>query len=154
MLELLLLANFVILVLIYLQGQKNIKEIDRYIAAIDLSLREFFANIETTTQRKNIERDDEILRQLDKISNHSGMSASILNQVHNLMSIEDEYYENKENLKSKSVTPTSTPEILEVLNASGIKATKHGKGFQVRLKSGQLIYVASEGALHAFASSL
>ena len=46
MLELLLLANFVILVLIYLQGQKNIKEIDRYFAAIDLSLRQFFTNIE------------------------------------------------------------------------------------------------------------
>ncbi|MDA9076218.1 restriction endonuclease [Burkholderiaceae bacterium] len=60
----------------------------------------------------------------------------------------------KKNLKSKHVLPTTTFEILGVLNASGIKATKHGKGFQVRLKSGQLINVASEGALHAFASSL
>tara|TARA_R110000822_G_scaffold309824_1_gene440331 strand:+ start:232 stop:588 length:357 start_codon:yes stop_codon:yes gene_type:complete len=99
MLELLLLANFVILVLIYLQGQKNIKEIDRYFAAIDLSLRQFFTNIETTTQRKNREKHDEILRQLDKISTHSGISARILNQVHNPKSIEDESYENQKMTK-------------------------------------------------------
>ena len=45
MLELLLLAIFVILVLIYVQLRKNTKETDSYFAAIDLSLRQFFVNI-------------------------------------------------------------------------------------------------------------
>lgn len=94
MIEILLFANFIILLFIYLRIGTNIKEIDRYFAALDLSLRQFWAKIETATQRENRERHDEILRHLDKISTHSGTSARILNQVHNPKSIEEESYEN------------------------------------------------------------
>jgi hypothetical protein len=91
MLELLLLANLVILVLIYLQLRKNIRETDSYFAAIDLSLRRFFANISNAKEENDSKRHDEILRQLDKIATNSGTTARILNQVHNPKSIEEEY---------------------------------------------------------------
>ncbi len=91
MLELLLIANLVILVLIYLQLRKNIKETDSYFAAIDLSLRRFFANTDNAKEENSRNRHDEILRQLDKISSSTGTTARILNQVHNPKSIEDEY---------------------------------------------------------------
>jgi hypothetical protein len=91
MLELLLLANFVILVLIYLQLRKNIKETDSYFAAIDLSLRRFFTNTDNFKEEINRSRYEEIVRQLDKISESSGTTARILKQVHNPKSIEEEY---------------------------------------------------------------
>ena len=99
MLELLLLANFVILVLIYLQLRKNIKETDSYFAAIDLSLRQFLVNISNTKEERNRSRYEEIVRQLEKISESSGTAARILNQVHNPKSIEDEYYERERESK-------------------------------------------------------
>ena len=52
MLELLLLAIFVMLVLIYVQLRKNTKETDSYFAAIDLSLRQFFANLSNSKLKK------------------------------------------------------------------------------------------------------
>ncbi len=99
MLELLLFANFVILVLIYLQLRKNIKETDSYFAAIDLSLRQFFANISNAEEENDRKRHEEILRQLDKISTHSSATARILNEAHNPKSIEDEYYEAEQSSK-------------------------------------------------------
>lgn len=93
MLELLLLAIFVMLVLIYVQLRKNTKEIDSYFAAIDLSLRQFFANLSNTKAEDDKKRHDEVLRQLDKISTHSGTTAKILNQAYDPKSVEDEYYE-------------------------------------------------------------
>ena len=93
MLELLLLAIFAVLVLIYMQLRKNIKETDSYFAAIDLSLRQFFANSSNGDEVLNRQRHKEILQQLDKISTHSGSTAQILNQVHNPKSVEDEYNE-------------------------------------------------------------
>jgi hypothetical protein len=99
MLELLLLANFVILVLIYLQLRKNIKETDSYFAAIDLSLRQFFANISNAEEESVSKRHDEILRQLEKLSIHSSATVRILNEVHNPRSVEDEYYEAKQSSK-------------------------------------------------------
>ena len=93
MLELLLLAIFVMLVLIYVQLRKNTKDTDGYFAAIDLSLRQFFANISSAEEERDRKRHDEVLRQLDKISTHSSTTAQILNQVHNPKSVEDEYYE-------------------------------------------------------------
>ena len=90
MLELLLLAIFVMLVLIYVQLRKNTKETDSYFAAIDLSLRQFFVNLSSAKTEEDKKRHDEVLRQLDKISSHSGTTAQILNQVHNPKSVEDE----------------------------------------------------------------
>ncbi|PUE57164.1 hypothetical protein B9Z36_09275 [Limnohabitans sp. Rim8] len=87
------------LMLIYLQLRKNIKETDRYFAAIDLSLRQFFANISNVEAENDRKRHDEILRHLDKISTHSSATARILNDVHNPKSVEDEYYESEQNLK-------------------------------------------------------
>jgi hypothetical protein len=86
-------------VLIYLQLKKSIKETDSYFAAIDLSLRQFFANISNAEEEKDRKRHDEILRQLDKISNHTSATARILNEVHNPKSVEDEYYEQEQNSK-------------------------------------------------------
>jgi hypothetical protein len=91
MLELLLLANFVILVLMYLQLRKNIKETDSYFTAIDLSLRQFLTNISNTKEELNSNRYYEIVKHLDKISVSSDMTARILQQVHNPKSIEEEY---------------------------------------------------------------
>ncbi len=91
MLELLLIANLVILVLIYLQLRKNIKETDSYFAAIDLSLRQFLVNISNTKEDNDKNRYEEIVRQLAKISDSSGTTARILKQVHNPKSFEEEY---------------------------------------------------------------
>ena len=99
MLELLLLAIFVMLVLIYAQLRKNTKETDSYFAAIDLSLRQFFANLSNSKTEEDKKRHDEVLRQLDKISTHSGKTAQILNQVHNPKSVEDEYNEAEQSSK-------------------------------------------------------
>ena len=99
MLELLLLAIFVMLVLIYVQLRKNTKETDSYFAAIDLSLSQFFANLSNTKTEEDKQRHDEVLRQLDKISNHSGTTAQVLNQVHNPKSVEDEYNEAEQSSK-------------------------------------------------------
>lgn len=99
MLAILLLANFVILVLIYLQLRKNIKETDSYFAAIDLSLRQFFANTSNAKEEKDRKRHEEILRQLEKISTHSSAIARIMNDVHNPKSVEDEYYESEQHTK-------------------------------------------------------
>ena len=93
MLELLLLAIFVMLVLIYVQLRANNKATDSYFAAIDLSIRQFFANVSSTEEERDKKRHEEVLRQLDKISTHSGTTAQILNQVHNPKSVEDEYNE-------------------------------------------------------------
>lgn len=87
------------LVLIYLQLRKNIKETDRYFAAIDLSLRQFFANISNVEAENDRKRHDETLKHLDKISTYSSATARILNDVHNPKSVEDEYYESEQNLK-------------------------------------------------------
>jgi hypothetical protein len=95
MLEILLIAIFVMLVLIYVQLRANNKATDSYFAAIDLSLRQFFANLSNTKTEDDKKRHDEVLRQLDKISTHSGATASILKEVHLPKSIEDEYYESK-----------------------------------------------------------
>jgi hypothetical protein len=99
MLELLLLAIVVMLLLIYLQLRKNIKETDGYFAAIDLSLRQFFANLSNSEEGLVKKRHDEILRELDKISTHSGATARILKDVHNPKSIEDGYYESEQSSK-------------------------------------------------------
>lgn len=99
MLELLLLAIFAVLVLIYMQLRKNIKETDSYFAAIDLSLRQFFANSSNADEELNRQRHKEILQQLEKISTHSSTTAQILNQVHNPKSVEDEYYEAEQKSK-------------------------------------------------------
>ena len=93
MLELLLLAILVMLVLIYLQLRKNIKLTDSYFAAIDLSLRQFFANISNTNEERRKGRHDEILRELRDISKESSKTTRILNEVHHPKSIEDEYNE-------------------------------------------------------------
>jgi hypothetical protein len=93
MLEILLLAIFVILVLIYVQLRTNNKATDSYFSAIDLSLRQFFANISSAEEERDRKRHEEVLRQLDKISTHSCTTAQILNQVHNPKSVEDEYNE-------------------------------------------------------------
>lgn len=93
MLELLLLANFVILILIYLQLRKNIKETDGYFAAIDSSLRQFFANIFNAEEESDRKRHKEILKVLEEISIYSSTTARIMNQVHNPKSIEEEYHE-------------------------------------------------------------
>jgi hypothetical protein len=95
MLELLLLAIFVMLVLIYVQLRKNTKDTDSYFAAIDLSLRQFFANISNAEEERDRKRHDEVLRQLDKISTQSANTAQILNQVHNPKSVEEEYNEDE-----------------------------------------------------------
>ena len=99
MLELLLFAIFVMLVLIYVQLRKNTKETDSYFAAIDLSLRQFFAKLSSAKTEEDKKRHDEVLRQLDKISTHSSTTAQILNQVHNPKSVEDEYYEAEQRSK-------------------------------------------------------
>lgn len=93
MLELLLLAIFVMLVLIYVQLRANNKATDSYFSAIDLSLRQFIANISNTKADDDKKRHEEVLRQLDKICSHSGTTAQLLNQVHNPKSVEEEYYE-------------------------------------------------------------
>jgi len=93
MLELLLLAIFVMLVLIYVQLRKNTKETDSYFAAIDLSLRQFFVNLSNTKADDDKKRHEEVLRQLDKICSHIGTTAQLLNQVQNPKSVEEEYYE-------------------------------------------------------------
>jgi hypothetical protein len=93
MLEILLLAIFVMLVLIYAQLRKNTKNTDGYFAAIDLSLRQFFANISNAEEERDRKRHEEVLRQLGEISTQTGTTARILNQVHNPKSVEDEYYE-------------------------------------------------------------
>jgi hypothetical protein len=95
MLELLLLAIFVMLVLVYVQLRKNTKDTDGYFAAIDLSLRQFFANISNAEEERYRKRHDEVLRQLDKISTQSANTAQILNQVHNPKSVEEEYNEDE-----------------------------------------------------------
>ena len=99
MLELLLTAILVILLLIYIQLRKNIKETDSYFAAIDSSLRQFFENTSKVQEENDRKRHDEILRQLDKISTSSGATARILNEVHNPKSVEDEYYESEQRSK-------------------------------------------------------
>jgi hypothetical protein len=99
MLELLLLAIFVMLVLIYVRLRTNINATDSYFAAIDLSLRQFFANISNSNEERNRNRHDEILRHLEKISTSSGATSKILNQVHNPKSVEDEYYEAEQKSK-------------------------------------------------------
>ena len=93
MLELLLLAIFVMLVLIYVQLRTNNKATDSYFSAIDLSLRQFISAVSNTKADDDKKRHDEVLRQLDKISAHSGTTAQILNQAHNPKSVEDDYYE-------------------------------------------------------------
>ena len=99
MLEILLLAIFVMLVLIYVQLRKNTKNTDGYFAAIDLSLRQFFANISNAEEERDRKRHEEVLRQLDEISTQTGTTARILNQVHNPKSVEDEYYEAEQKSK-------------------------------------------------------
>jgi hypothetical protein len=99
MLELLLLAIFVMLVLIYVQLRANNKATDSYFSAIDFSLRQFFANISSTEEERDRKRHEEVLRQLHKISTHSGTTAQILNQVHNPKSVEDEYNEAEQSSK-------------------------------------------------------
>lgn len=96
MLELILVAIVVMLVLIYVQLRKNTKEIDSYFASIDLSLRQFIANISNTKADDDKKRHEEVLKQLDKICPHSGTTAQLLNQVHNPKSVEEEYYEAKQ----------------------------------------------------------
>jgi hypothetical protein len=95
MVELLLFAILVMLVLIYKQQKKSVKEIDSYFAAIDLSLRQFFANISNEAQERSSERHEQVIRELDRISSHSDRTASILNQAHNPKSIEQQYWESE-----------------------------------------------------------
>ena len=83
----------------FLQASKARTATDSYFAAIDLSLRQFFANISNAEEENDRKRHEEILRQLDKISTNSGTTARILNQVHNPKSIEDEYYERERESK-------------------------------------------------------
>lgn len=87
------------LVLIYLQLRKNIKETDRYFAAIDLSLRQFFANVSNAQAENDRKRHDEILRQLDKISTNSSATARILKDAYQPKSVEDDYYESEQHTK-------------------------------------------------------
>lgn len=96
MVEILLLAIFVMLVLIYVRLRTNVNAIDSYFAAIDLSLRQFFANISNSNEERYRKRHDEILRHLEKISTSGGVTAKILNQVHNPKSVEEEYYEGEQ----------------------------------------------------------
>lgn len=97
MLELLLFAILVMLVLIYLQLKKNIKETDSYFAAIDLSLRQFFANISNTEDERNKQRNDEVLRRLDEISKNSSTTVRILERVHPPPSIDEQFAEEQVN---------------------------------------------------------
>ena len=83
MVELLLSAIFVMLVLIYRQQKKGVKEIDSYFAAIDLSLRQFFANSSSHSEESKAERHDQVLEALGKISSNSDRAATILDKAHN-----------------------------------------------------------------------
>jgi len=93
MLELLLFVIALLLVLIFFQLRKNIKETDRYFAAIDLSLRQFFANISNSENAKAEDRFNEICRHLNEISTHTQITSSALNKTEK--SIEELYEENK-----------------------------------------------------------
>lgn len=95
MLETLLMANLIILLLIFFQLRKNIAKIDSYFAAIDLSLRQFFINLSNSENELENKRHSEILRQLESISKYTTSVASILDKVHNQKSIEEEYYESE-----------------------------------------------------------
>jgi uncharacterized membrane protein len=95
MVELLLFAILVMLVLIYLQQKKSVKEVDSYFAAIDLSLRQYFSITFNQAQESSSERHEEVIKELDKISSHSDRTASILNKAHNPKSIEQQYWESE-----------------------------------------------------------
>lgn len=99
MLEIILLANFAMLVLIYRQLRKNTKDTDSYFAAIDLSLRQFFVNISNSKSEHARKRHDEVLKKLENISTHTNATAKILDNLYNPKSIEDEYYESEKNSK-------------------------------------------------------
>ena len=93
MLELLLFVIALLLVLIYFQLRKNIKETDRYFSALDLSLRQFFANISNSEDAKAEDRFKEICRRLNDISTHTQRTSSALNKTEK--SIEELFEENK-----------------------------------------------------------
>jgi hypothetical protein len=93
MLELLLFVIALLLVLIYFQLRKNIKETDRYFAAIDLSLRQYIAYISNLEDAKNEARHKELCEHLNAIATHTQRTASALNV--NEKSIEELYEENK-----------------------------------------------------------
>ncbi len=95
MLELILLVNLVVLILIYLQLRKNIKETDAYFSALDLSLRQFFANISNTEEANNNKRHGEILKQLSQMSKHSDAIETILHEIYKPKSIEELHEESK-----------------------------------------------------------
>lgn len=83
MLELLLFVIILMLVLIYFQLRKNIKETDRFFAAIDSSLREFIAYI-SNLETANLEmRHKEICNHLENISTYSQKTASSLSKDEN-----------------------------------------------------------------------
>ena len=93
MLELLLFVIALLLVLIYFQLRKNIKETDRYFSALDLSLRQFFTNISNSEDAKAEDRFKEICRHLNAISTQTQRTSSALNKTEK--SIEEVYEENK-----------------------------------------------------------
>jgi len=90
MVELLLFAILVMLVLIYLQQKKSVKEVDSYFAAIDLSLRQYFANSATHSFRRDNEHHEQVMQELYKISSHSDRAANILDKAHNPRKSADE----------------------------------------------------------------
>lgn len=94
-LELLLSLIAFLLFLIFLQLRKNIKEIDRYFAAFDLSLRQFLANLSSTEKDTSDQRHKEICNHLSDISSRSLSALTLLKKEHDFESVEDQYEKNK-----------------------------------------------------------
>ena len=95
MLELLLFVIALLLVLIFFQLRKNIKETDRYFAAIDLSLRQFFANISNSEDAKADEKHKEICNHLNDISIYTQRTSMLIFKDNNQKSTEELYEEKK-----------------------------------------------------------
>ena len=93
MLVLLLSFIAVLLVLILLQLRKNIKETDKYFAALDLSMHQYLAYISNLEDAKFEGWHKEICEHLKEISTHTQRTSSALNKTEK--TIEELYEENK-----------------------------------------------------------
>lgn len=95
MLELLLVVITFLLVLIFFQLKKNIKETDRYFSAIDTSLRQYIAYISNLEDAKKEERHKEICAHLNDISIYTQRTSTFISKDKNEKSIEELYEEDK-----------------------------------------------------------
>ena len=95
MLELFLIINSVLLLLIYFQLRKNLKQADTHIAGLDFRLRKYFASVSNSVNEVNAERHKEILYHLHDISVYTQRTAKILSEVNSKETIEEQHEKNK-----------------------------------------------------------